>query len=112
MFGNKQIKILEEKLEESARMLMMKAKQLKDTEEAYRKKLECIYSTDVASSDFEFDFKSKQPFSIGRIQKNNNPPTTIIAWVEPDGKNVEWVYHCSLEQHQKLAEQFRKYKGK
>ena len=116
MFGKKQIKILEEKLEEANRMLMVKETHLKNTEEFYKKKLDDLYSLDVTNSDFEFDFKTTLAFSIERIQSNlvdgRVIPKTVIGYINPQGYIGNWSFYCSPEQHQKLAEQFRKYIGK
>ena len=75
-------------------------------------KIEQIYSAELEECDFEFDFKSADAFSIERINKSGKNKT-VIGYRKNDENIIgEWWFDCSFVQHQKLAEQFRKYSKK
>ena len=75
-------------------------------------KIEQIYSAELEECDFEFDFKSADAFSVERINKSGKNKT-IIGYRKTDDNTIsEWWFDCSFAQHQKLAEQFRKYSNK
>jgi hypothetical protein len=75
-------------------------------------KIEQIYSAELEECDFEFDFKSADAFSIERINKSGKNKTIIGYRKTDEGTIGEWWFDCSFAQHQKLAEQFRKYSKK
>lgn len=72
-------------------------------------KIESLYSDELQECDFEFDFEFGNAVSVERIyDKGSNK--TVIGYKQDDVNGFkEWYFHCSAKQHQKLAEQFRKY---
>jgi len=64
---------------------------------------------DVQSAEFVIDWKNMDAFSIERMGDPKEAYTVIGYWVVENGeKRVhEWKFYCSLEQHNKLAEQFK-----
>lgn len=75
-------------------------------------KLQQLYSTELEECDFEFDFKSADAFSIERVNRSGKNKTIIGYRKTDEGTIGEWWFDCSFAQHQKLAEQFRKYSKK
>lgn len=69
---------------------------------------------DVNSSEFVIDWKNMDAFSIERMGDVKQAYTVIGYWVVENGeKRVhEWKFYCSVEQHNKLAEEFNKGKKK
>jgi hypothetical protein len=64
---------------------------------------------DVQSAEFVIDWKNMDAFSIERMGDPKEAYTVIGYWVIEGGeKRVhEWKFYCSLEQHNKLADQFK-----
>lgn len=68
--------------------------------------------SDLASSEFEFDFKALEAFSIERMCDNGRPHT-VIGYVRSRSKEGpclgQWLFYCSKDEHNKLVEKFRAY---
>lgn len=82
-------------------------KKLKTQITELESKINQLYDEELEKSDFEFDFKSSNAFSIERV-KQNGENATIIGYFKDEDKIGEWTFTCSFAEHQKLAEQFRK----
>lgn len=78
---------------------------------------------DVTKSSFSFDWKNGRAFSIERIQdwmshEEIYVPVTIIGYHAPDSipedpdkvKVGEWKFYCSQQEHDRLVEEFNKYR--
>jgi len=106
-------------LEEDNKLLQESLERVKKSRDLYEKqieeltaKLQQLYSTELEECDFEFDFKSADAFSIERINKSGKNKTIIGYRKTDEGTIGEWWFDCSFAQHQKLAEQFRRYSKK
>lgn len=106
-------------LEEDNKLLQESLERVKKSRDLYEKqieeltaKLQQLYSTELEECDFEFDFKSADAFSIERINKSGKNKTIIGYRKTDEGTIGEWCLDCSFAQHQKLAEQFRRYSKK
>ena len=64
---------------------------------------------DVNSAEFVIDWKNMDAFSIERMGDVKEAYTVIGYWVVEGGERRvhEWKFYCSVEQHNKLAEEFR-----
>jgi len=64
---------------------------------------------DVQSAEFVIDWKNMDAFSIERMGDPKEAYTVIGYWVVKNGEKCvqEWKFYCSIEQHNKLAEEFR-----
>jgi len=61
---------------------------------------------DCHSADFVVDWKRLNVFSVER-HGGEKEAYTIIGYFDKDGCIDEWKFYCSLEQHNKLAQEFR-----
>lgn len=68
---------------------------------------------DNDSAMFAFNFDVVKVFSIERNIEDKEP-VTIIGYLLPDQPSVaqEWYWYCSFEEHQRLVESFKAWKGK
>lgn len=59
-------------------------------------------------SDVWFDFSKINIFSIARVcvDKTNNKLVTNLGYLLPDGTIGEWIFTCSLKQHEELVKHF------
>lgn len=66
---------------------------------------------DVQNAEFVIDWKNMDAFSIERMGDPKDNYTVIGYWVVESGeKRVhEWKFYCSLDQHNKLAKEFKEY---
>ena len=78
---------------------------LKNRIEALDKKIEQMKSDH--GGDFVFDWSTADAFSIER-----NHGKTVIGYVHYSDTTAdirEWIFYCNVEQHNKLAAEFREY---
>ena len=61
---------------------------------------------DCHSADFVVDWNKLNVFSVER-HGGEKEAYTIIGYFDKDGCIDEWKFYCSLEQHNKLAQEFR-----
>ena len=64
--------------------------------------------SELVNADYVIDFNLLNPFSIERIIKNN-AGTTVLGYFDTKGEPREWFLHCSLDMHQRLANEFKEY---
>ena len=70
---------------------------------------------DVQSVEFVIDWKNMDAFSVERMGDAKEAYTIIGYYVvnENDKREVaEWKFYCSLDQHNKLAKEFKESKKK
>lgn len=80
---------------------------------------------DVTKSSFSFDWKNGRAFSIERIHDWMSDveiyvPVTVIGYHAPDSipehpdkvKVGEWRFYCSQQEHDRLVDEFNKYRDK
>jgi len=88
------------------------ASQWKQSYERLKDRHDAAVTKDRLESDFACNFKQMNAFAIER-NVNNDAPCTIVGYkvVGDDGKEVikEWYMYCSVERHNQLAAEFRKY---
>lgn len=66
----------------------------------------------VADSGFAVDWNRMGAYSIERIVQDGRPVTVVGHWTGPNHENVsEWCFHCNQDTHERLVEEFRKYRG-
>lgn len=65
---------------------------------------------EVQECEFVIDWKNMNAFSIERMGDPKGNYSVIGYYLGQDGNQVvaEWKFYCSLEQHNKLAEEFKK----
>jgi hypothetical protein len=61
---------------------------------------------DCHAADFVVDWNNLNVFSVER-HGGEKEAYTIIGYFDKDGCVDEWKFYCSLEQHNKLAQEFR-----
>lgn len=61
---------------------------------------------DCHSAEFVVDWGNFNPFSLER-HGGEKEAYTIIGYFDKDNNVAEWKFYCSLEQHNKLAQEFR-----
>lgn len=61
---------------------------------------------DCHAAEFVVDWKAMNAFSLER-HGGEKEAYTIIGYFDKDGCVDEWKFYCSLEQHNKLAQEFR-----
>lgn len=104
-----ELSLVERNLDYTKEQLDYKNKQIAELQA----KIESLYSEELEQCDFEIDFKAMNAFSIERNTNSKGRAYTIIGYLKEDSNEMgEWNFFCSLTQHQKLAEQFRKYMKK
>lgn len=89
------------------------ASQWKQSYERLKDRHDAITAKDRLESDFACNFAEMNAFAIERNVNQENVPCTIVGYkvVGDDGKEVikEWYMYCSVERHNQLAAEFRKY---
>ena len=78
-----------------------------DVKRLQRKQDEDIVK-DCQSAEFVVDWSNSNfnPFSVER-HGGEKEAYTIIGYFDKDNNVAEWKFYCSLEQHNKLAQEFR-----
>jgi len=61
---------------------------------------------DCHSAEFVVDWDVIRAFSVER-HGGEKEAYTIIGYFDKDNNVAEWKFYCSLEQHNKLAQEFR-----
>lgn len=89
-----------------------------DKERKIREAKRASLFRDLDSSEFEFDFAKMKAFSIERISGYDNVLGelcyTVIGYIKPNSDSDdtscigEWKLFCSVEEHNKLVNKFRK----
>lgn len=104
MFNLKLIKKLQSDIKERDKLINSYAADVK----RLQKKQSDDIVKDCHSSEFVVDWSNCNfnPFSLER-HGGEKEAYTIIGYFDKDNKVAEWKFYCSLEQHNKLAEEFR-----
>lgn len=63
---------------------------------------------ELDSSSFAIDFEKMNIVSIERVIKNNKS-LTLFGYIDKDEKLKEWVFFCSLAQHENIVDEYRRY---
>lgn len=73
-------------------------------------KIESSLSDELKKSNFSFDFKRMNAFSVERIKRKDDKfPITVVGYVH-NNEVREWFFYCSLDAHDSLVEEFNLWK--
>jgi len=65
----------------------------------------------VFEGEFIFDFAKQDVFSIERMPySEQEDQKTIISFKDHESKIIEWDFYCSVDQHNRLVNQFLEHK--
>lgn len=88
------------------------ASQWKQSYQILKDRHDAMVAKDVIESDFVCNFQQMNAFAIER-NVNDGRPCTIVGYkiINSEGNETvkEWYLYCSMEKHNQLAEEFRKY---
>lgn len=74
-------------------------------------KLRSQISAEENAAEVVIDFDQLNPFSVER-HTTDGQRCTIIGYFNCEGKREQWYLYCSLEQHNKLIDQYKAYMWK
>jgi hypothetical protein len=87
-----------------------KLNEAQETINALKLENERLRNADLASCDFVVNWDNLDVFSIERNIDDDNIPYTNIGYFLLDKDNVkvpcEWILYCTIEQHNKLSQEF------
>jgi hypothetical protein len=101
MFGK--VKKLKQELAVANERIKILEKNIKDQKDLYNNAQE----EDINDSTFVIDFNAVNAFSIERLNKGQ--AVTVIGFIAPNGDTRQWYLYCSHEEHNRLAEEFKKH---
>ena len=63
---------------------------------------------ELDSSSFAIDFEKMNIVSIERAIRHKKS-ITIFGYIDKDNILKEWVFYCSLDQHERIVDQYKRY---
>lgn len=102
-------------LELSVKTLTQRKEDLEQLIEAERKNLDDIRNQKeeatldaIYACEPALDLQAMRAFSVERTQHSSGHPVTVVGYIRPNNVLGEWILHCSVEQHAKIVEEFKK----
>jgi hypothetical protein len=102
MFNLEKIKKLEQDIQERDKLINS---YVADVKRLQKRQDEDIVK-DCHSAEFVVDWNLINAFSVER-HGGEKEAYTIIGYWDKDSEVAEWKFYCSLNQHNKLAQEFR-----